>query len=196
MRRSVKPDVLHASGRLRYQAIDDGAQRPVLEPSRNAVRPPGVLVAAASGPVRPQIRYETGTSHAAALTTRFAARLHDVVESMPHHPGWLDTDVWPVLLKALLVHAARWGRARDAVAEALPDVDGRTHQRFAETLIGYGRLDPDELLVGDSNRVVLLGGGRLRTGKAVRHQVPLPPSLNAIRGRRRVTTTLAWFTTA
>ncbi|PSO49958.1 MAG: hypothetical protein BRC31_08010 [Actinobacteria bacterium QS_5_72_10] len=57
-------------------------------------------------------------------------------------PGWLDADVWPVLLKALIVHAARWGRARDVVARALPEVDGYTLQHFAEILIGYGRLDP------------------------------------------------------
>lgn len=194
VRRSVKPDVVHAGGRLRYQIGDDGAQRPVLAPTRSAVQPPGVLVAAAGGPTRPRTRCEAGTSHAAALTTRFAARLHDVVESMPDRPEWLDTDVWTVLLKALVVHATRWGRARDVVARALRDVDGRSHQQFAETLIGYGRVDPDELLVGDPNRVVLLGGGHLRTGQAAQHQVPLPPSLSAVRGRRRVTTTLAWFT--
>lgn len=194
VRRSVKPDVLHAGGRLRYQIGDDGAQRPVLAPARSAVQPPGVLVAAAAGLTRPRTRYEWGTTHAAALTTRFAARLHDMVESMPDRPDWLDTDVWPVLLKALIVHGTQWGKARDVVARALPDVDGRGHQQLAETLIGYGRVDPDELLVGDPNRVVLLGGGRLQTGQAVQHQVPLPPSLNALRGKRRITTTLAWFT--
>lgn len=194
VRRSVKPDVVHAGGRLRYQIGGNASQHAILAPTPAGAQPPGVLAAAAGGPTRPRTRYESGTSHAAALTTRFAARLHDVVESMPDRPGWLDADVWPVLLKALIVHAARWGRARDVVARALPDVGGRSHQHFAETLIGYGRVDPDELLVGDPNRVVLLGGGHLRTGQAVQHQVPLPPSLNAVRGKRRVTTTLAWFT--
>lgn len=112
---------------------------------------------------------------------------------MGDRPEWLQADVWPALLKALVVHAGRWGRAREVVARALHEADGRTHQRVAESLVGYGRLDPDELLVGDPSRVVLLAGGRLPTGQAAQHEVPLPASLNAMTGKRRVVSTLAWL---
>lgn len=42
--------------------------------------------------------------------------------------------------------------------------------------------------------MVLLGGGTVLAGEAMQHEVPLPASLNAIKGKRRVVTTLAWIT--
>ena len=191
-RRAVKPDVLVEGGRLRYRDVekDDGDR--VFEPV-SVNRPPGVRVAAPGiGPTAAGVRYDAGTSHAAALTTGEAGRLWDVLDDLGDPPDWLDERVKPLLVRALLVHAAEWGDGPALLRKWLPDVPHDEVAKLASLMLGYGRVRWDRLRSTHPSRVTLLAGGTVEEDHGVIHTVPLPNALNAVAGRRRVSTTLAW----
>lgn len=191
-RRAVKPDVLVEGGRLRYQAAGEEAGIRVFRPV-SVNRPPGVRVAApGTGPTSAGARYDAGTSHAAALTTGEAARLWDVLSDLGDTPDWLDERVKPLLVRALLVHAAEWGEGPAILRERLPDVPDGELGRLASLMLGYGRIRWDRLRSSHPSRVTLLAGGTVEEDRGVIHRIPLPNALNAVAGRRRISTTLAW----
>lgn len=193
-RRGIKPDVLLEGGRLRYRlrAESDGDSAPaILEAAPAPASPPGQLVAAPGLPA-PRRLYSTGTSNAAALASRLAAELWETVTAMPEQPDWLTRSVRPNLVRAMLVHAARWGTALDLVNNALAVGNGEKPKRLVERLVGYGRIDRSRITTFHPHRVVLLAGGEIAAGEAREHQVPLPASLSSIHGQRRIVSTLAW----
>lgn len=196
-RRSVKPDVLMPGGRQLHvrpgPTVTDVA---VLRPARQSRVGPGLLVAAPDvfgGPTG--TAYTVGTSNAAALATRAAAqildRLVDHVDGPDEFP-FPDPQYHPVLTKALLVHAARWGSLRDRLRREL-GVDPVRFRREVTRLLGYGPVDVGRLATATSHRVVLIGAGSAYDGMRQTHAFPLPPSLGATTDWRRLTVTLAWI---
>ncbi len=88
-RRSIKPEILMPGGRVLYRERPTGnSQEVILEPVKTT-RPPGQQVA--SPPKRPGLLTDTyycrGTSNAAALATRSAARLYEVIQRLRDEPG-------------------------------------------------------------------------------------------------------------
>lgn len=198
--RALKPDLLYPAGRMLYRDRY-GATKPVeLEASRATAVPPGQRVASpGSVPGRTdQTRYLCGTSNAAALVTRTAARLH---ERLPELIGTGPLDLLPErrfvvpLLKTLLVHGVSWGPSQSALQDLLvsaldEEVDRMTLGRF----LGYGFPDHDRLEGCHAQRATLCGWGELGDGDGHLYRIPLPPSLNAEKVWRRLTITLAWLT--
>jgi hypothetical protein len=196
-RRSIKPDVLVPGGRLQFG-------RPILnqetqfQPVRVAASP-GVQVAA-PGAVAGDLTHTTksrGTSNAAALLSRVGAFLAPVLTELRQNDSISALAVVPdgVLIKTLLVHGARWGKlgqALDGHFESIENYDKRKEQ--VTRLIGFGRLEINNVAECSPTRVTGIGAGALAEDEGAEHRFPLPPSLSGKRGLRRLAVTLAWFT--
>jgi hypothetical protein len=199
-RKAVKPDVLAPGGRAVFnrQPAEEGADvtfDPALGPTL-----PGQRVASPgkrAGDIN-STAFMTGTSNAAAVTTRLAASVVDVIEDLQlANPGTIFSRVPPALVtKALVVHTASWNRdAFDALAAALKTKENANSFRdIASAFLGYGRIDPDRALACTEQRATFLSGGVIRPDEQWIHSVPIPDCLHSQDCWRKLTITLAWFT--
>lgn len=197
-RRAIKPEILLPGGRV--------VLRGSLVPGTNAqfevytqTRKPGQCVAA-PGPTSGDLSYAwhtRGTSNAAALASRAASGLYDVLKDLRDEPGGEMLDLVPnaIWLKTLLTHGASWGPAGDVLEQTLRTPENSRQFRECVTrLLGYGLSDPGRVSECTEHRVTALGGGLLGKDQAHIHRFPLPPSLSGKHCWRRLTITLAWLT--
>lgn len=189
--RSVKPDILFPGGRLLYREKYGSSPHVVLEEIRTR-RPPGQKVAAPglAGELE-QTQYTQGTSNAAALVTRIACQLHDLLlelRSGEDAQGPPDENL-AILIRTMLVHGASWG-GREQILQQDLGLSGRGPMA---RLLGYGVLDSSRALACTDQRVTLLGWGVIDPGRAYTYRVPLPASLNGSPVPRRLIATLSWF---
>lgn len=194
-RRAIKPDILLPGGKQTYmEKLSSSHPKATLVLSQITNHPPGQQVATPSpndGNLS-AARYMCGTSNAAALATRTVALLYEKLLELKNEHGGdrLDDNYFAVLLKALLVHAASWGNTYSLISEILGKRDKETTAR----LIGYGQVQPMRVFSCTDQRATLLGFGELKDNQAHLYTIPIPPSLNAQRVKRRLTVTLAWLT--
>jgi hypothetical protein len=100
-----------------------------------------------------------------------------------------------VLIKALLVHTARWGVARDAITSVLAAAGEPSGRSSIARFLGYGVASPQQaLVIGDDTRITALYAAEILEGDAHRYTFPLPPSLAGSTVERRLSFTLAWLT--
>ena len=99
-----------------------------------------------------------------------------------------------VLVKAALIHSAAWGSASTFIESAVSEPDARKRREIIARTLGYGRAEPEGVLVCDEHRATALGASRLSDGEAHVYRFPLPTALQATTERRRLTLTLAWLT--
>ena len=198
-RRAIKPDVLADGGRIVVQQQLGTTQDALVELGvYDGTLLPGQIVAA-SGATAGDLtvtRYTRGTSNAAALVSRAAGSLHDVLDELRQDPDGEMIDAVPraIWLKALVVHGADWGTARETIDAVLrDDHGGRRIKEHVTRLLGYGVVDVDRVRECTASRVTVLGGGLLREDQSHVHRIPLPPSLSGWRGHRRLTLSLAWI---
>jgi len=193
-RRSVKPDVLMAAGRQLYRRLP--MQDAPWTPLRRHVVGQLVAVPANVGS-RPTARL-SGTSNAAALTSRLGGLYVDTIANVIQRGGqsdWLSDVPVAVLVKALLIHTADWhSEAFEFAKQALADwvVPGRAKDDLAGVL-GYGVLRAERGLGCTPERATAIGGGHIVKDMRMRHRVPIPSALHTFGGWRRVTVTLAWL---
>ena len=197
-RKVVKPDIMMPAGRELVRMTTSGGE-PALA-ATEAGRFFG-LRAAAPGEGGDLAREGSagGTSAAAALATRSAHRLFEAL--MDEENGGIlagaDPAFYGVVVKALLVHRARWGEeGKELGALYGPNGRGKHVERLDNVarVIGYGCPNIEEALTCASNRVTLLGYGELSADRVVAdYRVPLPRSLERLEQPRSVTCTLAWF---
>ena len=198
VRRAVKPDVLLPGGRqlLTLEPRADGAPRRVsLSMTR---RPPGVRVAAPgrqAGQLDATV-YDTGTSPATGLGGYHAGHALDGLNRLRLRYGerMPGTEYDAVLVKAAIVHSARWGTADTFIARASEGVPAGRPGDIVTRMVGYGRAQPSSVLTCDDHRVTALGAAHLEEGQAHAYRFPLPACLASHTERRRLTITLAWFT--
>lgn len=197
-RRAIKPDILLPGGRLVLRERQEASQNARLDIFTHA-RPPGQRVAA-PGQTLGDLAYTghiRGTSNAAALTSRAASDLHDILEELRVEPGGDLIDGIPrsVWIKAMLVHSATWGQAGHTLDQILRTrQNSRQFKEYVTRLLGYGTVEPSRVRECTKYRVTALGGGHLQAEQAHVHRFPLPPSLSGKLGWRRVIITLAWLT--
>lgn len=197
-RRAIKPEVLSFGGRIvlterflsNAQATFDIYQ---------GTLPPGQKVAAPGAVPGEEAAawYTRGTSNAAALTSRAAARLYELLDELRDEPGGELIDAVPaaVWLKTLLTHAADWGGAIATLERLLRDANNsRQFKEHITRLLGYGWIDNTRVGECTPYRVTALGGGSLKVDQSHIYRFPLPPSLSGKTGQRRLTVTLAWLT--
>jgi Subtilase family len=191
-RRAVKPDIFFPGGRLLYREAYR-TDRVVLEPIEGA-RPPGQRVATpgnSPGDISAS-RYMQGTSNAAALVTRLACQINEVLEELrlgPEERVPQDEDL-AVLIRTLLVHGSSWG---DSVATLADYLGLRRGDEELVRICGFGSPEAARILACTEQRVTLLGWGAIQEGQAFGYDLLLPPSLSGIRTFRRLTTTVSWF---
>lgn len=195
--RSVKPDLLHVGGRVLYTrpVIISGEATASLERASTAAAGPGLRVAAPgrAGETN-RTAFCAGTSNAAALVTREASRLFDVLDA--GRPGTEDTPLpdgqyHPLLVRALLAHASSWGEWEVMLRQEL-GLDRQQARRHMTALLGYGRLDTERLGSAATNRAVIVAGGVIARDERHTYELPLPPSLRARAEWHRFTITLAY----
>lgn len=196
-RRSIKPDILLPGGRqFLCEKFGNTHPKAVLELT-SSVSPFGQCVAASGkqGSLD-HVSYERGTSNSAALASRWASRLYEVLEQLRNKFGaQIPSEYDTVLIKTLLVHGAEWGDMKSLYESCLRNSqNSRTFREYIARFIGYGSADVTRVIACTDQRVTIVGFGILGDGQADEFRLPLPPSLSARNVQRRLTITLAWLT--
>jgi len=197
-RKAVKPDILLDGGRAPVRFVAGGQQLVVTSVSAGA-RFFGLKAAspAALGGTRHE-DFTFGTSVATALATRAGHKIHDVlldaVNGLNHAD--LPPEYMALVIKALLVHGAKWGVKGDLMDQIFQPQGVGTH--FARRddiarLLGYGVPEITRVLDCAENRATMVGYGEIAPDSALLYKIPLPPGLDGVRAFRGLTTTLAWF---
>lgn len=193
-RRAIKPDVLLPGGRILFREAPQSPAGQTRLLMIDAPQPPGHLVAAPPTAQGTSVHLR-GTSNAAALGTRWAARAHAVIDALRAGHRALEPRYDGVLIKALLAHGARLGALKEQVEAARPEVNHwHAQRRLVSRYAGLGVAEVERALTCTEQRATMLGVGELRNKQALEFLVPIPPSLHAFTGMRRLTVTLAWFT--
>ena len=195
-RRSIKPDVFLPGGRqfLTEKLGTTHAKATLL--TRGSERPPGQRVAApGSSGLLGHTVHTRGTSNAAALASRGASFLYDLIEQLRRQPtSYVPPEFDVVLIKALLVHGADWADAKSRYEFALKNPqNSRDIKAYLGRFLGYGSANLPNVMACTKQRVTVLGFGELGDGEGAEFILPLPPSLSAVNERRSLTITLAWL---
>ena len=195
--RGIKPELLEAGGRvlvkkpLDRNSIDKIKISPYKTTTGQCVAAPGKIEGSLEGKT-----YTQGTSNAAALVSRAANQIYDVVEELRGELGGeiIDTIPRSIWLKALLAHSAKWGKAGKELEEILRNKDNSRHfKEYITRLLGYGKIDTEQVQKCTPYRVTAISGGILEQDKEYIHRFPLPKSLSKRRDHRLLTITLAWL---
>ncbi len=196
-RRAIKPDVLLPGGRVLHRPVLAGSATETVLEIVSALAAPGHLVAMPPLPGQGLggRGYSRGTSNAAALASRAAAKAYDVLETLrSRSPGLLPLTHDAVLLKAMVAHGASWGTISDALLSRRPDLtEHGARKDFVTRWLGYGPVDSGKAMECTLERATLLGAGEIGDDEAQIFAVPLPPSLSGKTIWRRLTITLAWL---
>ena len=197
-RKTIKPDILMPGGRELV--------RPTIGANECLVRsvPPGqsfgVRVAAPDAQGRlDQERNQSGTSIAAALATRAAHRLFDVMMDLESGAVLADADSshYAVVIRALLVHGASWSEPTASKLEKLygPHGQGKNVARLDNVarMIGFGVPKIANVVTCTPERATLVGFGEIENDQMAVCRLPLPESLSRFPVPRSITITLAWF---
>lgn len=193
-RRTIKPDLLFDGGRELVRASEDAGHvwLAVDRGGSYAGQMAAAPDAAATGRLDAQ-RRTVGSSNATALLTRSSVRIYDsLIEAGYEIPQAHAA----VLLKALLVHGASWGKAGNKLEEAFGPAGQHWQQRRdnISRFLGYGRPDIDRVLDCAAERATLFAYGDIAQDTQDEFDIPLPPSIEGSTQLRRLTTTLAWLT--
>ena len=190
-KRAVKPEVLFEGGQQLYRpSPNPNYANGVLETAATFVSGPGQLVACPGG--RGQLRarrYTCGTSNATALGSRSSALILDMLGKLK--ADWTPSDL-AVLTKALLVHGSEWTEAADALRDSLRL--GRDYRDHIARYLGYGAVQIERVLGCEDHRVTVISASEIGDGEGHVYDLPLPPSLSAVVGLRRLIISLAWLT--
>jgi hypothetical protein len=190
--RGLKPDLVEQGGRQLVRTLTENGVV-----SAYAVQHPDVGQLTAmpdpTGVREDKLGRSTGTSNAAALTTRSGVRLGESLERLYAEDGedWAATATRAVTLKALLAHGCRWGET-GAVLEAVYGPDWRKQRAATARFLGYGRPDLTRLLSQDGSRITLLADDLIQHDGRHEYKIPVPRAMLANNELRRITLTLAW----
>ena len=185
-RNSIKPEIYFPGGRQLYNHVNGKYK------ISGAGKSPGQYVA--TTPVtsgeKNRCVYTRGTSNAAALATRSAAQIFEVLNEL----NISDEENIAVLLKTLLIHSASWGNSYDELETCLKNQNNsHKFKKIVSRYIGYGIPDINRVIECTAQRATAIGYGKIKKDEKHDFKFPLPPSLSGSNERRRLTTTLAWF---
>lgn len=131
------------------------------------------------------------------MVTRRCAFIFDALRRMDERIRPPD-EFFPVLAKALCVHAACWQGAGSYLEDLLParraELGREWKKRLLLPILGYGVVPPNDLMMSNDSKVTVLSWGMIRPGDTLEYQLPLPASIHGRSGKKRLTCTTAWFT--
>ncbi|KYG71208.1 hypothetical protein AWW68_18545 [Roseivirga spongicola] len=200
--KAIKPDILNAGGRLPYRvdivrSRNNTTTLKVAPFSYTAAGPGQRIATPGSAADLTRTAYTAGTSNAAALTTRLAVQLHEVLDDINTElpPERQISEVYfPVLLKALLAHGTSWDGSGDILHSVLSsDPQINNVKDHICSYLGYGTTDANRILYCTDQRVTLLGFGEIKKDTGHEYTFPLPNILNQGRYKKRLAVTLAWL---
>ena len=195
---AVKPDILMPGAREHLSVVRNHAHIDV-RPSKPA-RGAGLRVAAPPANGRENLDgYTNGTSAAAALASRTCHRIHDALEAAYGVEFVnLPSINRAVLLKALLIHPARWP---DDMAELIRRTVGPAGRGQASRqkdnirrFHGFGCVDSDDAVACAADRATFFATGTLQRDRTVTIAVPVPAAMGGQARPHMVAATLTWFT--
>lgn len=197
--RAIKPDLVEAGGRqLAASDVDDEDVVSVWAVEHGDL---GQLTASPDphGGAADKEGRSTGTSNAAALVTRSAVRVADMLEATFADDGedWATSSTRAVALKALLIHGCSWGHTFQLLDATYPPPEKKRWQRRRESIarfLGYGRPDIGRILTGNANRITLLADDEIGHEDLHEYRIPIPRAMLQNRELRRIVLTLAWST--
>ncbi len=198
-RRSIKPELFLPGGRehLRMRATGGGVEVGFGRPQRlfglSAASPDPAGQGRAG-----MLALSDGTSSATALGTRAAHRIFDALmdADVPSQLRQMDPKFYAVVVKALLVHRARWNGKGDLLREICGPHGSHRGAERSENIsrfMGFGIPNVEEALECAAHRATLIGFGSLGRDKALLYRVPLPTSLERVKEPRSLTITAAWL---
>ncbi len=199
-KRTIKPEILFPGGAEQVRASSTHAPievGPVTQPANYF----GIGVAS-PGPAGQTNRKlnMSGTSVATALATHNALRMLEALEELPDDPAHpeIDPAYHAVILKALLVHSARWdGDTMDALKTIITE-NGKLHWEHERDeisrFLGFGCPDIERVIDCAENRATLIGWNTISSKETDRFAVPLPAELDGTAGFRALSVTIAWLT--
>jgi Subtilase family len=194
---ATKPDVLALGGRhhVRLAPVGKGHRLSPLGKGANALG--GIRVAVPPNPPNMASTGRTiGTSVAAALTTGIAIRTHEALEATYDDFTRIPGAQRALLLKALLVHCARWTDARDFIVDVLGPADPKQHVRQKDNVrryLGYGAIDASIALSCADDRATLWAVGNLARAQGDAFSMPLPAALSGKAQPHEIAATVSWF---
>ena len=193
-RRSIKPDILMPGGRqLLSEKLGTTHTNTTLALPRFNLSPGQRVATPGRQGLLNETNHARGTSNAAALASRGASLLYEVLEQLrAEQEGIPPPEYDAVLMKTLLVHGADWGNAWEVYEQALEN--RRDLKEYIGRFLGYGAANIAKVMACTDQRVTVLGFGELDNDDAHEFRLPLPPSLSAVAEKRRLTITLAWLT--
>jgi len=196
-RKAVKPDLLYSGGRVLCQEPYETSTCPTykIQDYRNA---PGNKVASPSSDQGElgKASYCCGTSNASALISRLAATSHETLLEVfeEQAPNIELAPYLAPLLKTMLIHGCSWGEIEPTLRRILQTSEnGHQMKSLISRWLGYGVPDNSRVMECTEQRATLLGFGELQRKEAHVFTLPLPTSLSAHIGWRRLTVTLAWI---
>lgn len=199
-KRTIKPEILFPGGAEQVRVSSTHAPievSPVTQPANFF----GIGVAS-PGPAGQTNRKlnMSGTSVATALATHNALRILEALEDLPDDPAYpeIDPAYHAVILKALLVHSARWdGDATDALKTIITE-NGKLHWEHERDeisrFLGFGCPDIERVVDCAENRATLIGWNTISSKETDRFAVPLPAELEGTAGFRALSVTISWLT--
>jgi len=195
---AIKPEILMPGGREHLRPC--GAAGPFSVGPARPTRVFGLKVAAppAAGDLGREC-YTGGTSAAAALASRTCHRIHDALEDGYGSAFSKLSEVQRALvLKALLVHPARWAPKAVRFIQKTVHPGKGTHHTHRRTSVfrylGYGTLDVDDAVACAADRATFWATGTLGPEQSVRVEVPIPLCIGGLARPHALWVTLAWFT--
>lgn len=188
---SIKPELYVFGGRQLYDAISNTYS------VSNSGLAPGQCVATSptTGGEINRCVYTRGTSNSAALATRAAAHIYEMLSSLiSENRLSIDESNTAVILKTLLVHGASWGEGCSILESILKTSDNsRQFKKIIARYLGFGMPNFNRVLECTSQRATAIGYGKIKKDDKHDFQFPLPPCLSGTSEMRRLTITLAWF---
>lgn len=194
--KSIKPEVLYPGGR-NVLLPDMADTHKAHWRNGTSFYPPGILSAKpmSLAGVSRRVGFSFGTSNAAALITHNAAICFDVLNDIfsDELGVGVPSEYASLLLKAMLVHGAKWDEITAAMICKTTELVGRGADQVHRWL-GYGVPDISRVKECAKNRITLIGYGELRQDIACLYTLPLPFNFSTQKMHRCLTVTLASFT--
>jgi hypothetical protein len=188
---SIKPELYFFGGRQLYDSIDN------IYRVSNSGLAPGQCVATSplTGGEISRCVYTRGTSNSAALATRAAAQIYEMLNSLILENSLLiDDDNIAAILKTLLVHGASWANGYSILESILRTEDNsEKFRKTAARYLGFGVPNIKRVLECTTQRATAIGFGKINKDDKHEFLFPLPTCLSGINEMRRLTVTLAWL---
>lgn len=195
---SVKPDILMPGAREHLRVVK--SHKHIEVRPAGAARSTGLRVAAPPRGGRENFDgFTNGSSAATALASRTAHRIHDALEAT-YGDRFRDLSQLQraVILKALLVHPARWPHeAAELIRATIGPPDGKNHVRQKDNIrrfLGFGVVDSEDAVACAADRATFWATGALERDKIASISVPIPTAIGGQARPHSLSATLAWFT--